>query len=135
MSITCTYGDLDRLRDAPSRQGPLTKLMSATEPSLVDKFRIVRLAKEVDHELETYGKFLVELGKKYGDPVKINGKPSWQIRPDEQENYLAEKAKIDADPCELLVSPLPASSYEKVPLTATDLMLLGPFIVTPPENP
>ena len=46
--IKCTYGDLDRLRDTPTRPGALGKLANATELSIVDRFRIGKLVKAAD---------------------------------------------------------------------------------------
>jgi len=134
--IKCTYGDLDRLRDQPTRTGPLTKLMTATEPSIIDKFRIGRLVKAVDAELAAYGKALVELGKKYGDPVKVNDKDagSYEIRPSDMAEFAAEKAKLDGDSCEVLANPLPFSAVEKVvAITPFDISLLSMFVTEPAD--
>ena len=131
--IKCTYGDLDRLRDTPGRTGPLAKLMAATEPSIVDKFRIGKLVKAVDAELSAYGKALVDLGQKYGEKTVINGNDSYQILPEHDTEFKAEKKKLDDDPCEVQSNPLPVSSYEKVALTALDLSLLALFIVEPAD--
>ena len=137
--IKCTYGDLDRLRDQPTRTGPLTKLMAATEPSIIDKFRIGKLVKAVDVELAAHGKALTELGKKYGDPVKVNDKDigSYKIRQEDFAEFAAEKAKLDGDSCEVLANPLPFSAVEQVTsLTPFDLTLLERFVVevTTPED-
>ena len=80
MPITFTYGQLDILRDSPQAPGPLSKLARAESLSTVDKFRVSRLIKEIDSKLGDYGKTLVEIAKKYGEPVKINGRDSYQIK-------------------------------------------------------
>lgn len=131
--IKCTYGDLDRLRDIPTRTGPLSKLMAAPEPSIVDKYRIVKLVRAVEGELKGYGQALTDLGKKYGDAIKVNGLDSYQIRPGESAEFASEKKKLDDDPCELGVNPLPLTALEKVALTAFDISLLEPFVVPPTD--
>ena len=131
--IKCTNGDLDKLRDAPTRTGPLSKLMAATEPSIVDKFRISKLVKAIEVELLSYGKALADLGKKYGDLTKINDNDSYQIRKEEFPEFLAEKKKLDDDLCEVLANPLPVSALEKTALTALDVSLLEPFVVAPTD--
>lgn len=133
MPITCTYGDLDKLRDLPGRQGPLGKLMNATEPpSIVDKFRIARFVKSIDEALVEYGKMIVALGKKYGEPSKQNGVDTYKIRPENLDEFNAEKAKVDADVVVLAtLNPLPVTTYSLVPLTAGDLSALEKFVVLP----
>jgi hypothetical protein len=131
--IKCTYGDLDRLRDTPNRTGPIAKLMAATEPSIIDKFRIGKLVKAIDAELVAYGKALGELGKKYGDLVKVNNLESYQIRPADMAEFSTEKSKLDGDPCEVLANPLPLSAIEKVALTPLDLNLLSLFVTAPTD--
>ena len=132
--IKCTYGDLDKLRDAPGRMGPMLKLMTATEPSIVDKFRIARLTEAIDAEFRIYGRSLEELGKKYGEPVVVEGKTSFKITPDKIAEFNAEKGALDAVECELPANPLPFSAYEKVSLTALDLSLLQKFCTPPPND-
>jgi len=107
--------------------------MAATEPSIIDKFRIVKFVKAVDVQLTEYGKALGELSKKYGDKTQINGNDSYKIRPADFEAFGVAKKSLDQDVCELVVNPLPATAYEQVSLTALDLSLLGPFVVEPTD--
>jgi hypothetical protein len=131
--ITCTFADLDRLRDMPGRPGPLTKLLNATEPpTIVDKFRIGRFCKHIHETLLEYGKMLEALGKKYGEPINVQGFATYKITPENMEAFNLEKAKIDADVVELSsLSPLPLSTYERIPLTPGELDLLDKFVVKP----
>jgi hypothetical protein len=132
--MKCTYGDLDKLRDFPGRPGPLSKLMTANEPSIVNKFRIARLTRAINEHLTDYVKAVVALGKKYGTETRTEGAAaSWSIKPENNEAYLAEKNALDAVECELSAGPLPFEAVEGTSLTALDVTLLGPF-VTPPSD-
>ena len=133
MPLKCTYGDLDKLRDFPGRPGPLSKLMTATKLSTVDKFRVMRLTKATNDALADYVKSLVELGKKLGTEVKTNDSVSWSIKPEHNEEYLAEKRDLDAVECELTVNPLPTTAIDGTDLTPLDLALLGPFVELPKD--
>ena len=133
MSLKCTYGDLDKLRDFPGRAGPLSKLMTASRLSTVDKFRVMRLTKAINDQLGAYVKSLVELGKKFGTETKTNDSVSWSIKPEHNEEYLAEKRALDAVECELAISPLPTTAVDGTDLTPLDLALLGPFVELPKD--
>ena len=134
MSITCTFGQIDKLRDTPQGPGALSKLARSESLSTVDKFRVSRLIKEIDAKLGDYGKTLVEIAKKYGEAVKINGLDSYQIKPENMPAYSGEKATLDAESCELSANRLPFSSYDIPELTALDLTYLETFIVVPSED-
>ena len=132
MPITCTYGDIDRLRDqVPGHTGPLTRLRTSTDvPSLVDRARIMRFTRSVIAEVVEYEKVLIELLKKFGKPLDATGK-RFAVDPAFQTEYDAEKAKLDSSPCEVATSKLPAAAYEKVALSVLDLEALEKFVEIP----
>jgi hypothetical protein len=131
--IICTFAELDRLRDMPGRPGPLTKLLNATEPpTIVDKFRIGRFCKLIHESLVEYGKMLEELGRKYGEPVTVQGFATYKIKPENLKAFEDERAKIDTEEVKLQsLSPLPIATYDRIPLTAGELDLLDKFVVKP----
>ncbi len=132
MPIKCKFGDLDRLRNAGAggKTSPFAKLAEDTSLTIVDKFRISRLIKAIEEQLAIYVKSVVALASKYGDPVQtITGQDSFQIRPENKEKYMAEKAMLDAEECELAANLLPPSAYAISAITANDLAVMEPFIM------
>ena len=137
-----TYGDVSRLGDRePGVPGVLSKLNDlagdaslAVTLSVVDRYRIMRFVQLLSGELETYGKLVAEIGRKYGEATPApSGFVSFKLRPECLGDYQVEKAALDALECEGLASlkPLPVSTYEKVPLTPRNLACLEKFVVSP----
>lgn len=142
MSIKCTCGDLGKLRDVPGPTGVVrgvaAKLydlvgVEGVEVSVVDRFRLMRFVQAVEKELREYGRVLSELGKKYGTPEVVDGMAVFRVSPEHQAEFDSEKAALDSEERELLVSPLPVSAYERVPLTPRELACLEKFVVPPAE--
>jgi hypothetical protein len=138
MAIKCTYGDVGNLRRVPGSGGPLAKLMSSElNPlvSVVDRWRLVRFVKALGAEVDEYTRAFVEVAKRYGTPKTIaGGNVSYEVPPERQAEFVAEKKKLDESACEVQVAPLPISVYEHAGLTASDLMLLEKFLVVPDET-
>ena len=137
MSIQCTCADLEKLRDAPNRPGPLTKIANYEESpddlSVIDRVRRMRFVKALFPEVTEYAQAVATLGQKCGKPTQ--GGKYFVIDLEKEDEFKAEKAKIDAETRTIFLMPLPVSAYEKIPLTALDLMALEPFIVLPEEVP
>lgn len=131
MPVHCTFGDLDRLRNLPDQENPLSKLMRSTSPSMVDKVRILRLVQAVDAELARYMRLLEDLGDRHGNLVVEGRKKSWKIRPEKAEAFDASKKELDAVECVVPVDRLPSSALGDPTLTARDLALLEKFVVIP----
>lgn len=135
MSIQCTCADLEKLRDAPNRPGPLTKIANyeetADDISVIDRVRRMRFVKALVPEITEYAQAVATLGQKLGKPTE--GGKYFMIDPEREEEFKAEKAKIDAEPRTIALRRLPVSAYAKISLTALDLMALEPFIVLPEE--
>jgi hypothetical protein len=129
----CTYGDLAKLRDLPGRPGALTKLNQSIPPSVVDGFKIARLVRAADAALREYVSVLVQIGKKYGDPVagETSGAVNYQIRPDQQAAFDSEIAALHAAECEVAAPPLPVGAYERAGLTPAELDALEKFLILP----
>jgi type IV secretory pathway VirB4 component len=110
--------------------------MAASEPSIINKFRIARLTKAANERLAEYAKAMSELGKKYGTEIKAEGSSAvtaWTIKPENSEAYMTEKKALDTEECDLEANPLPLEAVEGTNLTALDLTLLGPFVIPPKD--
>jgi len=133
MFIKCTCANLEKLRDAPGRPGPLAKIANYEDlSSVVDHVRRVRFIKALQPEVIEYAQAIATLGEKYGKPMQ--GGSYFAIDPDKETEFKAEKAKIDAEERTIRITPLPPSAYDKIPLSALDLLALEPFIVLPDEE-
>jgi hypothetical protein len=134
MPITCICADFEKLRDGgPGKPGPLTKIATFEDiSSVVDHVRRMRFVKCLQPEVVEYSKAIATLGLKYGE--SLQGGTLFAIKPENQAAFLSEKAKIDAETRDLLINKLPPSAYEKIPLSALDLLALEPFIILPEEE-
>jgi hypothetical protein len=137
MPLSFTLGRLDKIRDTvPGKPGPLTKIANfednLLESSVVDHVRRVRFVKALQTELVEYSKAMATIAQKYGESQQ--GGAFFTIKPEKQAEFAAEKEKLDAETRELLINPLPVSAYEKIPLTAFDLIGLEPFVVMPEDK-
>jgi hypothetical protein len=133
MSIKCICADLEKLRDGPGKPGPLSKIANFEDlSSVLDHVRRMRFIKAFQPEVIEYAKAIATLGKKYGKPMQ-NGS-YFVIEPEKEDEYRAEKDKFDAEEREIVATPLPFSAYEKIALSALDLLALEPFIVIPDEQ-
>jgi hypothetical protein len=133
MVIMCTGADIEKLRDAPGRPGPLSKIANFEDlSSVVDHVRRVRFIKALQPELVEYSKAVATLGEKYGKPMQ--GGSYFAIDPEKEDLFKAEKAQLDAEEYTITMTPLPVSAYEKIPLTVLDLLALEPFIVALPDE-
>jgi hypothetical protein len=135
MPIKCTHRDLDFLRDANGTRGPLSKLRLAEPPAvtIVDQLAILKFTKTLANEVETYETSLHVLLKKYGIRRSTSGGQTvYVIPPEKEDEYEAEKKKLDEIECEIVVVPLDAKYYAgKVALSVLDLEHLEKFVVFP----
>jgi hypothetical protein len=134
MPLSFTLGRLDKIRDTiPGKSGPLSKIANFEDmSSVVDHVRRVRFVKALQTELTEYSKAVATIAQKYGESQQ--GGAFFTIKPERQAEFAAEKEKLDAETRELLINPLPVSAYEKIPLTAFDLIGLEPFVVMPEDK-
>lgn len=128
MPINCKFGDVDKLRGQPGREGMLQRLWNHQAPSLVDAYRIQRFVKAALEAVKEYEQVLLTLGKELGAP-KDDG--TLQILPEHRERFATEKKKLDETPCEVASLKLPAQSCEGFVRTAADLDALAPFVDLP----
>ena len=139
--MSITFGDVAKLGDRPGSPGVLSKLGDlAGDASLAislpvaDRYRISRFVQLVSRELTTYVRLVGEIGRKYGESrTAPQGFTSFTVRPECRADYEREQADLDEMECEGLaaLSPLPLSSYEKIPLTPRELIVLEKFVVLP----
>jgi hypothetical protein len=135
MPIHCTNRDLDALRDQGGEAGPVNKLRMAEPPAVtvVDQVAILRFLKPVVAEIRTYEESLVKLLERCGTRrAGAGGQVLYDILPARQEEYDAEKKKLDEIECEITAIPLNHKYFaDKVSLTVRDLEALEKFVVLP----
>lgn len=146
--IKCTFRDLSKLRDVRGIPGPFTKLASADEArlSLVDRMRVSRFLKPLLAETAIFERDYMTLLEKYGtrrkdDPAIVfdialedDGKGGTRINEARRREFNVEQEKLHEMEREIVVLPLPRSIYEKLSLTAGDLLALEKFIEFPTDE-
>ena len=125
MLIKCTYGDLDRVRS-----GVYQKLWSYTFALAIDGHRTRKFCKVLSSTIGEYEEELVKLGAKYGEP---GPNKSFKISQDKLGDYLVAKGALDAVECEVVLVPLPYSTWSQVPMSAFDQDALEKFVEATPE--
>lgn len=146
--IKCTFRDLSKLRDVRGIPGPFTKLASADETrlSLVDRVRVSRFLKPLLAETAVFERDYMALLERYGtrrkdDPAIVfdialedDGKGGTQVNEKRRKEFIVEQEKLYEMECEIAILPLPRSIYEKLSLTAGDLLALEKFIELPTDE-
>lgn len=148
MPITCTLEDLASLRDRPGSAGPLSKLQAADDKlPLMERARIARWLKPILAKLASYEQDYLALLKKHGtsrvDPASKNlffdlPEPATGESADEiaslqkrRDEYDTAVKKLQETTVELEVAQLPVATYDKLPLSSRDLLLLEKFVILP----
>lgn len=115
-----------KLAQLLAMQQPLRDLMQQQMPAKA-AFRMTRIARQVDQELQTVEEQRVELIKKFGEQSEEGG---WQVKPENVTVFQSEYQDMLDEEVDLDVSPIPAEMLEDAHMTPAALGAIEPLLET-----